>query len=78
MTSPTATAVTHAGKLAREHYVGSGKLVIDRAQNLLVGATFAGTGTADLEHQATTTIVGGVPASVLWHVVPSYLPPSEV
>ncbi|WP_435284941.1 hypothetical protein [Streptomyces sp. NBC_00063] len=78
MTSPTATAVAHARERAREHYVGGGKLMIDRAQNLLVGATFAGSGTADLVHQATTTIVGGVPASVLWHVVPNYLTRSEV
>jgi dihydrolipoamide dehydrogenase len=64
--------------LLREDYVGRAKLVVDRATDALVGATFVGSGVADLVHSATTAIVGRVPVSVLWHVVPSYPTPSEI
>ena len=59
-------------------YVGRAKLVIDRARDVLVGATFVGAGTAELVHSATVAIIGGVTLSDLWHAVPSYPTVSEV
>ncbi|WP_042384196.1 dihydrolipoyl dehydrogenase family protein [Streptacidiphilus melanogenes] len=64
--------------LLREEYTGRAKLVVDRATDTLVGATFAGSGVADLLHSATVAMVGRVPVSALWHAVPSYPTPSEI
>ena len=61
----------------RENYVGRAKLVLDRASDVLVGATFVGTGVAELTHSATMAVVGKLPVPVLWHVVPSYPTISE-
>jgi dihydrolipoamide dehydrogenase len=62
----------------REDYLGRAKLVIDRGTDTVVGATFVGSGVAELVHSATTAIVARVPLSALWHVVPSYPTASEV
>ncbi|MFE1754434.1 dihydrolipoyl dehydrogenase family protein [Streptomyces anandii] len=62
----------------REDYRGRAKLVVDRASDTVVGATFAGAGIAELVHSATTAIVGRIPVSTLWHVVPSYPTVSEI
>ncbi|QER90428.1 dihydrolipoyl dehydrogenase family protein [Streptomyces tendae] len=64
--------------LLRPDYRGRAKLVIDRATDTVVGATFVGAGIAELVHSATTAIVGRIPLSTLWHVVPSYPTVSEV
>jgi dihydrolipoamide dehydrogenase len=64
--------------LLRDGYVGRGKLVVDRATDTLVGATFVGDDVAELLHSATTAIVGKVTLETLWHVVPSYPTISEV
>jgi dihydrolipoamide dehydrogenase len=64
--------------LLRDDYVGRAKLVVDRATDTLVGATFVGDDVAELLHSATTAIVGKVPLDTLWHVVPSYPTVSEV
>jgi dihydrolipoamide dehydrogenase len=64
--------------LLRDDYTGRAKLVIDRAQDTLVGATFVGAGTAELVHSATVAIIGGVTLADLWHAVPSYPTVSEV
>ncbi len=64
--------------LLRDDYVGRAKLVVDRATDTLVGATFIGDDVAELLHSATTAIVGKVPLETLWHVVPSYPTVSEV
>ncbi|HSC04255.1 MAG TPA: FAD-dependent oxidoreductase, partial [Solirubrobacteraceae bacterium] len=64
--------------LLRDGYVGRAKLVVDRATDTLVGATFVGDDVAELLHSATTAIVGKVPLDTLWHVVPSYPTVSEV
>src|SRR4029453_11601686 len=61
----------------RENYVGRAKLVLDRASDVLLGATFVGTGVAELTHSATMAVVGKLPVPVLWHVVPSYPTISE-
>ncbi|WP_151475979.1 dihydrolipoyl dehydrogenase family protein [Streptomyces albicerus] len=62
----------------RADYRGRAKLVIDRTDDVVVGATFVGAGIAELVHSATTAIVGRVPLSTLWHVVPSYPTASEI
>ena len=62
----------------REDYVGRAKLVIDRASDTIVGATFVGSEIADLVHAATVAIVAKVPLAAMWHAVPSYPTPSEI
>jgi pyruvate/2-oxoglutarate dehydrogenase complex dihydrolipoamide dehydrogenase (E3) component len=62
----------------RENYVGRAKLVIDRRRDVVIGATFAGSGVAELTHSATMAVVAKIPVSVLRHVVPSYPTLSEV
>lgn len=62
----------------RMDYRGRAKLVVDRSDDVVVGATFVGAGIAELVHSATTAIVGRIPVSALWHVVPSYPTASEV
>jgi pyruvate/2-oxoglutarate dehydrogenase complex dihydrolipoamide dehydrogenase (E3) component len=61
----------------RDNYVGRAKLVVDRSADVVVGATFAGTGVAELTHSATMAVVGRIPIAALWHVVPSYPTVSE-
>ncbi len=64
--------------LLRDGYRGRAKLVVDRASDTPVGATFVGWDVAELLHSATTAIVGKVTLDILWHVVPSYPTVSEV
>lgn len=64
--------------LLRDDYTGRAKLVIDRATDTLVGATFVGTEVGELLHSATIAIVGKVSLDTLWHAVPSYPTVSEV
>ena len=62
----------------RADYRGRAKLVVDRTDDVVVGATFVGAGIAELVHSATMAIVGRIPLSMLWHVVPSYPTVSEI
>jgi pyruvate/2-oxoglutarate dehydrogenase complex dihydrolipoamide dehydrogenase (E3) component len=64
--------------LLRENYVGRAKLVIDRQRDVVVGATFVGTGVAELTHSATMAVVAQISVPVLRHVVPSYPTVSEI
>jgi dihydrolipoamide dehydrogenase len=64
--------------LLRDGYVGRAKLVVDRARDTLVGATFVGADVAELVHAATVAVVGEVTMDRLWHVVPSYPTMSEI
>jgi dihydrolipoamide dehydrogenase len=57
---------------------GTGKLVIDRRRNVIVGATFTGPGVQELLHSATVAVVGEVTVERLWHAVPSFPTLSEV
>jgi dihydrolipoamide dehydrogenase len=52
--------------------------VIDRAADVLVGATFVGPDVAELVHAATVAVVGRVPLAVLRHAVPAYPTVSEI
>ncbi|GIF52830.1 dihydrolipoamide dehydrogenase [Asanoa ferruginea] len=65
-------------RLAREHYVGRAKLVIDNSTDTLVGVTFVGSGVSELLHAATVAVVGKVPVSVLRHAVASFPTISEI
>ena len=62
----------------RDDYLGRANLVIDRNRDVLLGATFVGTGVAELTHSATMAVVAEVPVPALRHVVPSYPTVSEV
>ncbi|HUZ44881.1 MAG TPA: NAD(P)/FAD-dependent oxidoreductase [Acidimicrobiales bacterium] len=64
--------------LLRDGYTGRANLVIDRRRDVVVGATFVGSGVAELVHSATVAIIGEVPVSRLWHAVPSYPTVSEI
>jgi dihydrolipoamide dehydrogenase len=64
--------------LLRDGYVGRAKLVIDKTNDTLLGATFVGADVAELVHAATVAVVGGVTLEQLWHVVPSYPTVSEI
>ncbi|HEX3324617.1 MAG TPA: NAD(P)/FAD-dependent oxidoreductase [Solirubrobacterales bacterium] len=57
---------------------GTSRLVIDQAQQTIVGATFTGFETADFLHAATIAIVGEVPLKQLRHAVAAYPTRSEV
>ncbi len=61
-----------------DDYVGRGKVVIDDARNVVLGATFVGPDIGELVHSATIAVVGEVPLDRLWHAVPSYPTVSEV
>jgi dihydrolipoamide dehydrogenase len=64
--------------LLRDGYGGRAKLVVDRATDTIVGATFVGPDVAELLHAATIAIVGKVRLETLWHAVPSYPTVSEI
>jgi len=64
--------------LLRDDYLGRANLVIDRASDSLVGATFVGSEIAELVHSATVAVIGKVPLSTLRHAVPSYPTVSEI
>jgi pyruvate/2-oxoglutarate dehydrogenase complex dihydrolipoamide dehydrogenase (E3) component len=64
--------------LAADGYQGQARFVVDEERHVLVGATFAGPGTAELLHAATVAVVGEVPLGRLWHAVPSFPTISEV
>ncbi|OZE29875.1 pyridine nucleotide-disulfide oxidoreductase [Rhodococcus sp. 05-2255-1e] len=64
--------------LQQDDYSGRAQLVIDRATDTLVGATFVGPGVAELVHAATVAVVGKVSLDDLWHAVPSYPTVSEI
>ncbi|MFF4653140.1 dihydrolipoyl dehydrogenase family protein [Streptomyces sp. NPDC001380] len=62
----------------REDYRGRAKLVVDAASDVLLGATFAGSGVSELVHSATTAVVARMTTAQLWHAVPGYPTASEV
>lgn len=71
------------GALAGAHqyvpgYRGTARVLIDPERRVVVGATFAGPGTAELLHSATVAITAEVPVDRLWHAVPSFPTLSEV
>lgn len=65
-------------QLHSRDYKGWAQLVVDEDRKVILGATFAGPGVAELLHAATIAIVGEVPLDRLWHAVPSFPTLSEV
>jgi pyruvate/2-oxoglutarate dehydrogenase complex dihydrolipoamide dehydrogenase (E3) component len=64
--------------LQADGYDGAARLVVDRAREVLLGATFVGQDVAEIVHAATVAVVGEVPMARLWHAVPAYPTISEV
>ncbi|MGB2948830.1 MAG: NAD(P)/FAD-dependent oxidoreductase [Rhodococcus sp. (in: high G+C Gram-positive bacteria)] len=64
--------------LQQDNFTGRAQLVIDRAEDTVLGATFVGPGVDELVHAATIAVVGKVTLDDLWHAVPSYPTVSEV
>lgn len=63
--------------LARDDFRGRAKLVVDTAEDRLLGATFVGPEMGEQLHAATIAILGRVPMETLWHAVPAYPTVSE-
>jgi pyruvate/2-oxoglutarate dehydrogenase complex dihydrolipoamide dehydrogenase (E3) component len=61
-----------------EGVTGTCQLVVDRSQDVLVGATFTGPEVGELVHSATVAVVAEVPLGRLRHAVPSFPTMSEV
>ncbi|MVU75923.1 pyridine nucleotide-disulfide oxidoreductase [Nocardia sp. ET3-3] len=59
-------------------YRGRARVLIDPDRQVILGATFAGPGVAELLHSATIAITGEIPLNRLWHAVPSFPTISEV
>jgi pyruvate/2-oxoglutarate dehydrogenase complex dihydrolipoamide dehydrogenase (E3) component len=57
---------------------GTARILVDRARETIVGATFTGFETADFLQAATVAIVGEVPISKLRHAVAPYPSRSEI
>ena len=70
-------SATAGAALRPDGFHGQARLVIDRTREVIVGATFAGSGVDELVHAATIAIVGEVPIKRLWHAVPSFPTVSE-
>lgn len=69
---------TAGGALLGKGTSGTAMLVVDRARNTIVGATFTGPGVGEMIHAATVAIVGRVTLDDLWHAVPAFPTMSEV
>ncbi|WP_433680280.1 dihydrolipoyl dehydrogenase family protein [Nocardia sp. CA-119907] len=59
-------------------YRGRARVLIDPQRQVIIGATFAGPGVAELLHSATIAITAEVPLDRLWHAVPSFPTISEI
>jgi pyruvate/2-oxoglutarate dehydrogenase complex dihydrolipoamide dehydrogenase (E3) component len=57
---------------------GTGRLVVDEARRVIVGATFVGPDVQEMLHAATIAIAGQVTLDTLWHAVPAFPTVSEV
>ena len=58
--------------------LGTSRIVVDVARDVIVGATFTGPDVAELLHAATIAIVGEVPVERLRNAVPAFPTRSEV
>lgn len=71
-------AAVAGASLYADGYRGRARMVVDLDREVLLGATFVGSGIAELLHSATVAVAGEVPLERLWHAVPSYPTISEV
>jgi dihydrolipoamide dehydrogenase len=67
-----------SGSYLRADGPGRAKAVVDEDRRVLLGMTFAGSGTAELLHSATIAVTAEVTLDRLWHAVPSFPTVSEV
>ncbi|HET8928544.1 MAG TPA: NAD(P)/FAD-dependent oxidoreductase [Microbacterium sp.] len=68
-----------AGAAARsDDYRGRARAVVDDDRGVLLGATFTGSGVAEMLQAATIAVVGEVPLHRLWHAVPVFPTLAEV
>ncbi len=61
-----------------EGLTGRCQLVVEEGREVILGATFVGSDTAELLHSATVAIAGEVPMSRLYHAVAAFPTLSEV
>ncbi len=73
-----ATGGVAGGRVLADELPGTSQLVIDAERDVLLGATFVGSGTQELLHAATVAITAEVPLDTLWHAVPAFPTLSEV
>ncbi len=57
---------------------GTCRLIVDKSDETILGATFTGFETAEMIHAATIAMVGEIPMSRLRHAVPSFPTRSEI
>jgi pyruvate/2-oxoglutarate dehydrogenase complex dihydrolipoamide dehydrogenase (E3) component len=57
---------------------GTTRLVVDKASDVLVGATITGSGVQELLHSAAVAVAGRVPLTELRHAVPAFPTVAEV
>ena len=72
------TDATAAASFQGKGTGGTSRLVVDRARETVVGATFSGYDTADFLHAATIAIVAEVPLPRLRHAVAAFPTRSEI
>ena len=61
-----------------EGLTGRCQLVVEEGREVIIGATFVGSDTAELLHSATVAMAGEVPMSRLYHAVAAFPTLSEV
>jgi dihydrolipoamide dehydrogenase len=76
--SQVATGSVAGASVLGDGFPGTSQLVVDRGRDVIVGATFVGSGVQELLHSATVAIVAAVPITRLRHAVPSFPTVSEV
>jgi pyruvate/2-oxoglutarate dehydrogenase complex dihydrolipoamide dehydrogenase (E3) component len=72
------TSANAGGSYYGRNAPGTSRLLVDKASDLIVGATFTGSGVAEFVHAATIAIVGEVPMGRLWHATASFPTRSEI
>ncbi|MGK2931236.1 MAG: dihydrolipoyl dehydrogenase family protein [Solirubrobacterales bacterium] len=72
------TAATAGASFYGKDVDGTCRLIVDRSDETILGATFTGFETAEMIHSATIAMVGEVPMSRLRHAVPSFPTRSEI
>ncbi|MGW5385336.1 dihydrolipoyl dehydrogenase family protein [Nocardia sp. NPDC003963] len=59
-------------------YRGHARVLVDPGRHVIVGATFAGPGVAELLYSATLAVTAEIPIDRLWHAVPPFPTISEI
>jgi len=72
------TAGTAGASFVGRSTPGTSQLVVDRARDVVVGATFVGAEIAEFLHAATLAVVGEIPLARLTHCVPAFPTRSEI